>query len=72
MHRGPGGGRMWQKWHGVAWGCMEVVWGWQVGCGGPEVHCWGAGMHMGHTLHKGHEGRVAFVMATYSTAFQHH
>ena len=23
---------------------------------GPEVRCWGAGMCMGHTPHKGHEG----------------
>ena len=35
---------------------MEVVWSWQVGCGGPGVRRWGASTCMGHTPHKGHEG----------------
>ena len=37
-------------------GRVGSLWSWQVGCGGLEVRCWGAGMHMGHTLRKGHEG----------------
>ena len=31
----------------AARGCMEVAWGWQVCCGGPEVCHWGAGTRMG-------------------------
>ena len=42
----PGGGRMWQKRCGVAWGRMEVAQGWQVGCGGPEVRRWDAVDHL--------------------------
>ena len=47
---------MWQKQCRVMRGHVEAVWSWQVGCRGPEVRRWGAGMCMGHTPRKGREG----------------